>query len=79
MICPKCEEGIIKKIFFKKNQRNAYLCDCCSTLWFEGEQIDGTSGKTIQSHTIDGEMEYTFVDVDEADPDDQSVMYPTFK
>lgn len=79
MICPKCEEGTLKKVAFKKDKKIGFLCETCGALWFETEKIHATTGNTIQAHTKDNEMEYTFVDIDETDEDAQSVMYPKFK
>lgn len=76
MMCPKCEEGTIRKILFKKDNRTGFLCDFCGAVWFEGENISFASGHTIQSLTKDDEIEYSLVDVDEKD---KSVMYPKFK
>jgi transcription elongation factor Elf1 len=79
MQCPKCEEGNINKIFFKKTDQRGFLCDLCGAAWQGSEGISDVSGCTIQSVTKDGEMEYTFVDADEKDESAKSVMYPKFK
>lgn len=79
MICPKCKEGNIKKIFFKKTEKIAYLCELCGAVWFQGKDVTIDSNKTIQSLTKDGDMEYTFVDFDGSDEEFKSVMYPKYK
>lgn len=78
MKCQKCEEGMISKIMFKKDQKIAYLCEFCGRVWFENEDIAVSPGHMIQALTKGGEMEYTFVDR-EKDENSKSVMYPKFK
>lgn len=73
MTCPKCEEGKIKKILFKKDNRIGFLCDFCGAVWIEGENIKLTSGHVIESLKKDDEMEYTFVDIDKEDEESKSV------
>lgn len=65
MQCPKCEEGIIERIIFKKNKENGFLCDFCGAVWLEGENISMNTGHVMQSFTKDDDMEYTFSDSDE--------------
>jgi len=79
MICPKCDEGKIGKILFKKGEQIGFLCDFCATVWFEGETIHATTGHVMQSLSKNNEMEYTIVDIDEKDADAKSVMYPKIK
>lgn len=59
MKCPKCEEGIITKIKFKKTEKIAYLCDFCETVWTEGEDINFNTGHALRSHTEGRDLAYT--------------------
>lgn len=79
MVCPKCDEGQIKKILFKKSEWIGFLCDFCGTAWLGGENVSETSGCPIRSLTNDEDMDYTFIDIDEKDEGSKSVMYPNFK
>lgn len=78
MKCPKCEEGIIRKIVFKKGNSNGFLCEFCGAVWEEEEDIAENTGHPILSFTKDDDMAYTFVDAEDRD-EDTSVMYPKFK
>ncbi len=79
MHCPKCEEGTINKILFKKNNQSGFLCDFCGAVWPEGEEINAHTGYMISSLTKDDGMEYTFVDANEHGQDSKSVLYPKDK
>lgn len=79
MQCPKCEEGTISKIIFKKTNIKGSLCDLCGAVWDENEIVSNKSGTMIQLLKKDGGMDYTFVDADEKDENAKSVMYPKFK
>lgn len=41
--CPKCQEGTIDKIIFKKNGKGVYICDFSDSLWLSGEGIGITN------------------------------------
>jgi hypothetical protein len=60
MTCPKCEEGTIKKITFKKSGEDALFCNACETVWLANENILSNSGHLLDALTKDGDMEYTF-------------------
>ena len=79
MICPKCELGEIKKVVFKKNERMAFLCESCGTVWTDDENISAQTGHLIQSQTRDGDTDYSFIDVEDGNEDNRSVRYPKFK
>lgn len=68
MTCPKCEEGIIKKITFKKSGEEALLCSGCETVWLPNENLLPNSGHFLDAFTKDGDMEYIFT-VDEKSDD----------
>lgn len=78
MLCPKCEEGDITKIVFKKNKQYASLCEFCGTVWFNDELIHEATGHSIQSVTGDGGIDYTFEDVDK-DDEQKSITLPKYK
>ena len=59
MKCPKCEEGTITKIMFKKARENAFICDSCETFWKVGEEIKFNSGHPFASHKHAEDREYT--------------------
>lgn len=79
MICPKCDEGQVKKILFKKSECVGFLCDSCGTAWLGDENINVASGCPIRALTKDDDMEYTFIDIDEKEEGSRSIMYPIFK
>lgn len=68
MICPRCEEGTLSKIRFKKNKKTAYLCDVCMTYWLSTEHIVAAGG-----HTLDEAERNIFVYVSEKDEDEEEV------
>lgn len=71
MRCPKCDEGVIRKITFKKTGEDAYLCSNCETTWMIGENITANSGHLLDAFTKNGDMEYVFT-IDE-NPDQTSL------
>jgi len=81
MTCPKCEEGTIKKITFKKNGENALFCSHCETVWLADESILANSGHLLNALTKDGDMDYIFtldenpekLELESEDDDDDSV------
>lgn len=79
MICPKCNEGTITKIKFKKTGRLAYLCDVCGTLWFEGESIKFNTGHTLEAYSQVEGREYTIEELEEKDQNHQPARYKNYK
>lgn len=79
MTCPKCEEGEIVKIRFKRSERVAYLCDFCQALWFEGEEINFATGHTLDSYREGGDVDYTLDEVQEKDQNHQPVDYKNYR
>ncbi len=75
MICPKCDEGTIIKIKFKKTGRQAHLCDLCGGLWFEEENIKFNTGHTLESYSRKEDTEYAIDELQEKDQDHQPVRY----
>ncbi len=71
MVCPKCNEGTIIKIKFKRNGRQAHLCYLCEALWFEGENINSNSGHTLKLYSQTEEIEYAIDELEEKDQDHQ--------
>ncbi len=67
MVCPKCGEGNIIKIKFKKSGKIAFLCDFCDELWFEGEHIKENTGHTLKSFTEEEDIGYTIEELREED------------
>lgn len=79
MKCPKCELGEIKKILIKKENRAGFICEYCGSLWLEGEEINVTSGHSAQTLKDDNQLEYTFSENENEDPESKSIMYSKFK
>lgn len=77
MTCPKCEEGTLNKILFKKSQQAGLLCELCGAVWFEHENVKATTGHYIRSLTINGDMDYTFVDTER--DENKPVRYEKYK
>ena len=77
MKCPKCEEGTLIRIYFKKRGEEGIQCEFCGTVWLEEESVRENTGHPIQTLTNDGDTEYTFTDTekDETKP----ARYPVFK
>lgn len=73
MTCPKCEEGIIEKIKFKKDGSIAFLCDSCESLWLENENISVKSIHTLSSFSKDQDIEYTIEKLSEKDQDHEPI------
>lgn len=73
MNCPKCEQGTIDKIIFKKSNKGAYVCDFCEALWLEGENIGITSNHTLGSFSQDEDLGYAIADASGKDQDHQPV------
>lgn len=71
MNCPRCEEGVLVKIKFKKSGKNASVCDFCEALWFENEMIDKTTGHTLEVYTK--ENEHGFEEFNKQDQDHRPV------
>lgn len=59
MICPKCDEGRIITIKFKRVNKTAYVCDYCDALWFDEESINRDTNHTLRSYSQDEDLEYT--------------------
>ena len=64
MICPKCEEGKLKKMTFKHTLRQGLFCDFCGSMWFDGEDISELTGHAMRSYSHEDYEEYP-IDVDE--------------
>ena len=79
MVCPKCDEGRLEKILFKKDKSVGFLCDFCGNVWLEGESIQSSTGHIIESLTKNNGREYAIADSDEKDGESKSVMYPKVK
>lgn len=79
MTCPKCNEGTIVRIRFKKTGKMAYLCDFCETVWFEGEDINFNTGHAFESYTGGHGLEYTIDEIHEKDQDHQPVDYTDYR
>ena len=74
MTCPKCEEGTIKEIVFKKDGKKGSLCDYCDALWLEGETIGIMSSHTLRSFSNSEDLEYTIEEINEKDQDLQPII-----
>lgn len=59
MNCPKCEDGTIDRVVFKKNGEIAYVCDLCEAMWFREEDVGIASGHTLSSFSEDQDLGYT--------------------
>ena len=79
MRCPKCEEGELIKIRFKKNNSLAYLCTFCTIFWFANEEISAHSGRDLRAYSGEEEREYTVVELDEKDQEHKSASHVDFK
>jgi bifunctional N-acetylglucosamine-1-phosphate-uridyltransferase/glucosamine-1-phosphate-acetyltransferase GlmU-like protein len=79
MVCPKCEEGKVKKIILKQGQKEAYLCDICEALWFEGENIKNHTAHTLRSYSQGENIEYSVEEAEEKDQEHRSAKYPNNK
>lgn len=66
MICPKCEEGKIVKIFLKVPQEEASLCNYCETIWLKDEEIRFNTGHPYDAARKD-DREYTLEVSEERD------------
>lgn len=71
MVCPKCNEGTITKIKFKRNGKQAHLCNLCEALWLEGENINSNSSHTLKSYSQSEDIEYAIDELEEKDQDHQ--------
>lgn len=60
MICPKCDEGEVKEIQFKKSNKTASFCEYCGTLWLKNETISDHSGHAARSYMNGEDREYTY-------------------
>ncbi|HET9946611.1 MAG TPA: hypothetical protein VFQ63_00970 [Patescibacteria group bacterium] len=67
MICPKCEEGELQKIQFKKGKKGAYLCSVCDTFWFDDELIASSTGHDFELYSQEEEQPYSLDEVGEED------------
>ena len=79
MFCPKCSEGIIINITFKRTEAKAQICDVCNTVWFEGESIDEHTGMPLEMYSQENGYEYTIDHIDEEDYEFQPVEYTSAK
>jgi len=69
MTCPKCGEEALRKIRFKHDGKEAYLCRLCATFWQEGEEINMISGHLLQDYILGEAAEFVFEEVDEKEKD----------
>jgi len=76
MVCPKCNEGVIVKIKFKKTGRIAYLCDFCESMWFEGETMDLTTGHSFEAYKETEGSEYSVTELSEKSQEYQPAQDP---
>lgn len=60
MICPRCDEGEIKQIRFKKTVSYAYLCDFCAMVWPGEKDISKTSGVPLDAFGIGEDREFVW-------------------
>ena len=74
MRCPKCEEGNLQKIQFKKDKAIAYVCDVCEQMWFVDEDITATTGHALGSYKAGEDFEYTIDNLEEPDQEHQPVV-----
>lgn len=74
MQCPKCEKGVLEKIQFTNDKKEAFLCDVCESMWFVGETITATTGHVLRGYQEGKGMEYSFIDTHEKDQDHQPVL-----
>lgn len=79
MKCPKCEEGNIIKVVFKKSGDNGLLCDRCEALWFDGETINADSAHKFRSFSEGLDREQVLEEFDEEDQDHSPINYTTYK
>ncbi|MDO8269160.1 MAG: hypothetical protein Q7T54_00630 [Candidatus Levybacteria bacterium] len=75
MKCPKCEEGTIKKVAFKKSERLGYLCDFCGTAWMGDENVGVNTGHPFDAVSQGDVLEYTLEESEEEDQEHRDVMY----
>lgn len=75
MRCPKCDAGTIDRIKFKRTGRVAFLCDFCDTLWFDGENIDFSTGRDFELFLGSQDHEYTLDDLSEKNQEHGTVNY----
>lgn len=47
--CPRCEEGTLQAITFRKILKKAQRCSFCDAVWFAGDIITMTTGHIIRS------------------------------
>lgn len=64
MVCPKCDEGKLKRIQFKRTGRRAHFCDFCGTMWLEEDIINELTGRRVRAYSDDEAIEYS-IDVNE--------------
>lgn len=79
MFCPKCNEGIVIRIQFKRTYEPANMCNECRTVWFEGESISSSSGMPLEMYSQENGYEYTIEEIDREDFDQESVRYVQYK
>ena len=79
MKCPKCEEGTIVTIKFKKTGKSAFLCDFCQTVWFEGEDIALSTGHQLKTYTNSEDREYTLEEAEEKNQEHQPAVHKDYK
>ncbi|OGH20762.1 MAG: hypothetical protein A3D74_05555 [Candidatus Levybacteria bacterium RIFCSPHIGHO2_02_FULL_37_13] len=79
MICPKCEEGKVGKVKFKKSGTTGYLCDFCESLWFNSDDINIGTGHTLSSFAEGGDREYSLESTGEKDQEHEPAKYKNHK
>ena len=75
MKCPRCEEGTIKKVNFKRDNKNGYICDFCATVWLDNENITAQNGHPYDAVNHGGFMEYSLEESEELDQEHRDIMY----
>lgn len=58
MTCPKCNEGTLEQIKFKKSGEIAYLCPLCETVWLATDEVTETTGRALASFAHPEDREY---------------------
>lgn len=73
-MCPKCEEGELRRIRFKADGKIAYACNTCDSLWFESEEKNASTAHTLSAFADAKGLEYSFDDVDDIDQEHQKLI-----
>lgn len=79
MICPKCEEGKIIKVFLKTVDGEAMMCDFCETVWLRGEEIKCNTGHPFNITRKREDLEYTLGESEDKDQEHRSAEYTHIK